>query len=222
MKIKFVLCHGWGYKKSFWDNLFKDQLQKYSTIILDIGYFQSPHLPKIEKEEDTLLIGIGHSSGLIHLSKYDARFDLLIGINSFVDFLGHFSPFYDLRLKELEHMIKAFKINPSITIKRFHNRCGREYEFLAEHLNRDLSLSHLELLKTSFSLQPQIPTLILSTKNDLVVPPEIIYYNFKDYSNVEVETLDMAYHVPSLYESTLLYSKILNFISSAYHKKTNR
>ncbi len=165
--MNFLLCHGWGFDSSFWQNL-TPLLAPHTVYTVDLGYFGNP---KPFPTSGTW-IGIGHSLGLIKLLQTRLTFSALIGLNSFLNFLGPFS-LHERREKELLKMIQSFEKDPEKTLASFYKMCGVDFQVTRDHINKALLLNDLKSLFVDYSeLLPPIPCLSLESKNDIIVPLE--------------------------------------------------
>ena len=211
----FIFCHGFGFNYHFWDNLASYFVNGKCTF-LDLGYFKEPSycIDTLEGE----IIGVGHSLGVLKLLKLQERFDCLIGLNGFVNFLGNDLCMRNKRQLELEILKKNFQKNPRITLKNFYKRCGvssfTQFAKL-EELDLEAVMSDLELLTLNFA-PPSIPMLIIAAKNDVIVPPEITHDNFPPYSNVEVDIIDKGQHGLGFLEASYVYKSIKEFVDERF------
>lgn len=210
----FVFCHGFGFDKSFWGNL-----APYFTVgkssFLDLGYFgEKSKMPIIEDGE--ILIGIGHSLGLTKLLNFNKKFNYLVGLNSFVDFCGNAPGLRDKRKEELELLQKLFVQDATRTLKRFYQRCGVDWDInkLAK-LNKDTALKDLESLLQGYELNNNTPMLIIGSRDDVIVPEEILQDNFSAYKNVTIEIMDFGKHGLGWLDADKIQKKIKKFIHYA-------
>ncbi len=204
MNYCFVFCHGWGFDYKFFQPLINEYFSQVPYHCLDLGYFGEENL---DLPEDSTFIGVGHSLGLIKLASLNVKFNALIGIQAFVNFLG-----FDLRLHkkrelELKAMIQHFQMDPVDTLISFHKRCGVNYNSF-NCLNKAKLMQDLELLTTSHQL-PHTPLLILGAMNDTIVSQELIYDNFN--KDVKVAMHSRGYHSLGLCEHHFVYEQIISF-----------
>ena len=212
--MQFVFCHGFGFDIHFWDHLVPYFSQKNCSFI-DLGYFKCPASP-LNFQEQTI-IGIGHSLGLLKLISMYENFNYLIGLNSFVNFLGNDQTLHGIRYRELTALKQSFTKNPVQTLKNFYKRCGvRQFvnQRMTSHLDLNLILSDLEFLKKDYALPP-IPTLILTSNDDSVVPKEIIEDNFLRPSSpqVQVDIIPNTQHGLGFKKPLEVYEKIMGFLN---------
>ena len=214
MKRCFVFCHGFGFDKSFWDHLipyFSHEL----FVCLDLGYFGEENKLQIENK-DTVLIGIGHSLGLLKLLALNRKFDYVIGLNGFVNFLGSDKSLHYQRDQELKALQEHFVLNPTLTLKNFYKRCNVPMDTKKlERINKERALNDLCSLSNNFSLPSEIKFLILGSRDDRVVPTSVLYDNFNGYSNVTLQFLGNGSHGLGFLEAPTVYQKIMDFVNDA-------
>lgn len=218
MKICFVFCHGFGFDKNFWNNL-TALFKKDFCVFLDLGYFEEKQdLPCLDC--NTILVGIGHSLGFTKLLKLKEKLDCLIGLNAFANFLGNNSNLYKKRYQELESMKNSFFKYPYLTLKRFYERCNVQYQSDSlSKLKREVLEKDFDDLFKAFYLKQNIPVLILGSRDDPVVPIEVIEDNFAFYNNVTVKLLDKGKHALGYLETKEVYERIKSFVYGIYQKK---
>jgi len=164
--MNFLLCHGWGFDASFWKNL-APHLAPHTFYTVDLGYFGNPN----PFPTSGTWIGVGHSLGLIKLLQTPLSFSAIIGLNSFLNFLGP-PLIHERRKKELQTMIQRFEKDPLNTIASFYKRCG-VLDAPNGTINKSLLLNDLKSLFFDYSnLLTSVPCLSLASKNDLIVPQE--------------------------------------------------
>lgn len=161
------------------------------------------------------VIGIGHSVGLSKLISMYSNFDYLIGLNSFVNFLGSDQIERKKRQKELNDLRLSFLKDPDSAIRNFYIRC--DIEELIEctdfsNLNRDLILSEFEWLQKEYKL-PEVPTLILSSNDDLVVPYTITSDNFSKQQYIKIDSIMNGGHALGFRKPLEVYRKIMSFLN---------
>ncbi|MGL9725289.1 MAG: hypothetical protein ACR5KV_00645 [Wolbachia sp.] len=92
---------------------------------MDLGYFGEENL---DLPEDSTFIGVGHSLGLIKLAYLNVEFNVLVGIQAFVNFFWILICGYTKKRKlELKAVIQRFQIDPMGTLTSFHKRCSVIY-----------------------------------------------------------------------------------------------
>ncbi|AXI24641.1 Pimelyl-[acyl-carrier protein] methyl ester esterase [Cardinium endosymbiont of Sogatella furcifera] len=215
MKPCFIFCHGWGFDHKFFEPLIKEYFSNLCCYCLDLGYFGKENL---RLPSNNTLIGVGHSLGFIKLISLKVKFTALIGIHAFINFLGFDSELHKKRKLELKTMIKHFQITPIDTLASFHKRCGINYD-ISNCLNKIKLMKDLELLTAAYPL-PDIPLLIIGSKNDTIVPTELVFDNFSKYVRVVVH--NEGYHSLGLYGRHFVHEQIISFvdgISESTHKE---
>lgn len=208
----FIFCHGFGFDHDFWNNLVPYFAQEKYTY-LDHEYLNKPTSFISENQEQ--IIGIGHSLGLLKLLQFYKNFDCLIGLNGFVNFLGNDLYLKNKRYLELELLKQHLIKNPIATLRAFYNRCGIPSfinKINKEELNLDLMLSELELLTLNLTPPASTPMLIITSKNDEIVPVEVVYDNFLPYPNAKLVVTDCGQHGLGFLEEHYVYKEIMSFI----------
>lgn len=208
----FVFCHGFGFDTQFWERIAPYFSQEKCSFI-DLGYFGN-------RVDNTYLcnqrvIGIGHSVGLSKLISMYSNFDYLIGLNSFVNFLGSDQIERKKRQKELNALRLSFLKDPDSAIRNFYIRC--DIEELIEctdfsNLNLDLILSEFEWLQKEYKL-PEVPTLILSSNDDLVLPHTITSNNFSKQQYIKIDSIMNGGHALGFRKPLEVYRKIMSFLN---------
>lgn len=210
----FVFCHGFGFDRHFWERIAPYFAQEKCSFI-DLGYFNNP----IESQylDNQGIIGIGHSIGLSKLISMYNNFDCLIGLNSFVDFLGSEQIVRAKRQRELNALRLSFLRDPQSTLKSFYLRCGAPDLIVANNfsnLNLDLILSDLQWLEKQHNL-PEAPTLLLSSDNDIVVPRSITLDHFSKQHWVKTDSIMQAGHALGFRKPVEVYEKIMTFLNDS-------
>lgn len=214
MKKCFVFCHGFGFDKSFWDNL-RPYFIEEECAYLDLGYFAEQDQFDLTKYKGRL-IGIGHSLGLIKLLNFYENFESLFGLNSFIDFLGNEEVLKIQRKCKLKFLMNQFNKSPFSALSNFYSNCGMprlNKEF--KYLNIARAREDLNLLTSQTILPKEIPLTIIGSKDDIIVPPELIYDNFRNYCNVSIDIMGEGKHALGFLQPRIIYEKIINS-SNAY------
>lgn len=207
----FVFCHGFGFDTHFWERIARFFTQQNCSFI-DLGYFNN----RIENQylDNQAIIGIGHSMGFSKLLSMYSNFDCLIGLNGFINFLGSDQAIYQRRQKELKALRSSFLKDPATTLKNFYLRCAAakliEYNDFS-NIKIDLMLSDLQWLQKKHKL-PDVPTLILSSDDDTIVPFSIIADNFRGQPWVKLDSIVDAGHALGFRKPKEVYEKIMSFL----------
>jgi len=209
----FVFCHGFAFDASYWHKM-RAQFKSHQVICLDLGYFGSKNSYDGSVIQDsTCVVGVGHSLGFIKLLQTSIRFNYLIGLNAFCNFLGKETSLRTRRTRELALLSRQFERSPMHAMQSFYRRTG------VSAFNPDwqaLNVAELEkalqelALPVHYSLN--IPSLIMATKNDPVVPPELVCDNFAACKPVDVEFLSTGAHGLGYVKSAYIYQRIKSFI----------
>lgn len=218
MNRLFIFCHGFGFDKSFWDNM-RPYYADQSCRFLDFGYFGPEDVTldiPLNIPHGTEVIGVGHSVGFLKLLKLDIKFDFLIGLNSFTNFLGSHLELRHVRGGELESLKRSLMKSPNSTLERFYLRCGAQSFKRASpdiHLNK--LVDDLELLKFDTTLPKHVKILILGSEDDMVVPKSIVqdsFFNQED--DVSLKFLSSGSHALGLLNSQRVYEAIEVFLNA--------
>jgi pimeloyl-[acyl-carrier protein] methyl ester esterase len=207
----FVFCHGFGFDIHFWEGI-APYFSKEKCSFIDLGYFNK----RIENQHlhNQAIIGIGHSIGLSKLLSMYSNFDCLIGLNGFINFLGLDQAIYKKRQTELKALRSGFLKDADTTLRNFYVRCGAaeliEYNDFS-NLDLDLILSDLQWLQKEYKL-PNVPTLILSSDDDIVVPHSITSDNFREQPWVKLDSIIDTGHALGFRKPEEVYEKIMSFL----------
>ena len=207
----FVFCHGFGFDVHFWERI-AEYFSKEKCSFINLGYFN--HREDAEFSHEQRIIGVGHSIGLSKLISMYRHFDCLIGLNSFINFLGSDPAIYKTRQKEVKALRSRFLKEPDFTLRRFYSRCGASALIECNDfskLNLDLILSDLQWLEKAYNL-PEVPTLILSADDDSVLPHTITSDNFSKQPWVKKESMMNAGHALGFKKPLEVYEKMMSFL----------
>jgi pimeloyl-[acyl-carrier protein] methyl ester esterase len=214
MNKYFIFCHGFGFDSTFWDNL-RPFFANYSCVFLDLGYFGNRRV-ELKIPPFTQVVGVGHSLGFMKLLNFDIKFDYIIGLNSFTNFLGNDLELRRARTIELERLRENLLKSPISTLERFYQRCG------ASSPNKDLSdiclerlTDDLEFLKSESKFQKDSKFLILSSEDDVVVPKELVQDNFEGFRReITLKFFPNGSHALGLLSPKSVYETIEGFINA--------
>lgn len=220
MKKIFIFCHGWGVDHTFWIPLAK-YFTEEQTIYLDLGYFGTTNINDLLKNtNNNIIIGIGHSMGLIKLLNLNVNFTAFIGIQSFINFLGFNQILNQQRKISLQQMEKNFIVNPKATLIAFHKKS----KYILNNINLLLQLNTKKLaddlinLYYYYKLPDNIPILILASLNDLIVPTALILDNFTNNPNIKIKIYKSGDHNLLLHHSKDIYKDIQSFLHETIKK----
>jgi pimeloyl-[acyl-carrier protein] methyl ester esterase len=194
--IKYLFCHGFGFAADYWKN-FSPLLTKGEANFIDLGYFNKRSDEDILQsygDNNSLKIGIGHSLGFMKLINSGIKFDLLIGINAFHDFLGP-AELYNQRKDEHTKLLEHFNKSPIPTLKNFYRRGGLKTPLdNLEVLSTTTLNEDLNFLLNHVALPQNIPILIINSLDDIIVPPALTLANFSGHKNVSLKLLKSGSH----------------------------
>ena len=138
---------------------------------------------------------------------------MLVGLQGFVHFLGGDQRVHSQRRPELDMFKEQFAKAPKRALQRFYRRCGvpASKEKL-ERLDEGRLLKDLESMSLKVKILSRVPMLIVGSKDDPVVPPELIYDNFVHHENVEISIIENGCHCLGYFEPQLVYRKTMDFV----------
>lgn len=209
MKYTLVLSHGFGMDPSLWQDLlpfFKKDLDIHDVILWDHGYFgrRVITIPKTG-----VLVGVGHSLGLAHLICSSVAWHALIGVNSFMSFVGFDPVLRARRMKELDYFEKTLWSDPERVLKQFYKKCG-----FAPHAQASLNMTHLRedfpMLREAHRFS--VPGHFLYEKEDRIVPLDIIQDNLKQAPHISFTECIGQTHVLPISDPELVYLRIKDFL----------
>jgi pimeloyl-[acyl-carrier protein] methyl ester esterase len=208
----FVFCHGFGFDSTFWKPL-QSFFSGMNTVYLDLGYFaKERNSVAMEDVESTDYIGIGHSLGLTKLLQLNIPFKQLIGLQGFVHFLGFDVQLQRRRRRELMNLTRQFIASPQSALGQFYQRTGVNF-YIPEtgFLNQSALLNDLHALEHPVKMTPDIPLLVLGSRDDKIVPPELIEDNFAHHAHVTIRLLNQGQHGLGHLEPNEVYQNIMHF-----------
>lgn len=212
MQETYVFCHGWGLDQHFWDPI-KSYFTLKRCIYLDLGYFGTQNLD-IPKNNNSF-IGIAHSLGLIKLLNLGIKFKAVIGIQSFINFLGHDILLSQKRKQELAVLEKSFLVNPKNCLSYFYkNNKLQNTKFNKAYINTTLLYRDLKILYNNFIIPNNLPLLIIGAINDLVVPVNLITDNFANHDNIDIIIHNNGHHNLCLDYGQNIYNNINTFLNN--------
>ena len=218
MNYHFIFCHGFGYTPAFWQPL-KNCFSNQECSFINLGYVsqqQEVSLPLTEKR----LIAIGHSLGTLKLAASGYKFFALIGLNSFNNFLGNNKEIFQQRTRELIFLQKSLERFPEKTLKDFYQRCGiKEFYNLCDfsQLNTKTLQQDLIFLKKP-QIFPKIPTLILNSLDDPIVPVQLTEDNFSPLPHLQLEYITGCRHNLGFEKAKEIKKKIIDFLDALHHR----
>ena len=191
----FIFAHGFGFSNQYWSNL--------------LPYFQKEEWCFFDSSQKQIYgkkyIGIGHSLGFAQLCSSGMKFECLIGLHGFLNFLGNQPALRAVRKRALDKMICDFQNDHINSLEKFHATCGYAFDSKNSGQNNIAPAStvpsKIDLLKTlhllndtfCFSHQPQ-KTVILGANDDKIVPISIQKDNFAHMPNISMKFVPTANH----------------------------
>lgn len=220
LKLSFVFCHGWGFNPHFWQPL-QACFKNTECHFINLGYEDGQDITPLSLlSPDVTYIGVGHSLGLTKLLKLPLQYRALIGLQAFVNFLGFDRDLHVKRRRAWSLMCQNFQICPQKTLDHFYQTC---FDSSQDQHASDLKLTlprferlnqDLQGLSDAHSLPCDIPTLILGTTHDKIVPPALIYDNFASVKNVHLDFYPADGHCLGYHHSIIVAEKIVDFVNN--------
>ena len=207
MNTGYIFSHGWAFDSSYWNNLLL-YFKNNKCIVLDQNYYTAEkNINPVKLDSNIHWIGIGHSLGLIKLLQKYPKLYAIVGLQAFSHFVGYNEKIRQRRLVELNLIKKNFTSNPLETVMKFNG-------YKKNSLNFDILLKDIDLLFQDHSnlVFNYIPTLILYTNDDQVVPTKIIYDNFANIQKIKLKQLPASQHKLGMYNSSQVANQIQDFI----------
>lgn len=211
MKGNLVLCHGFGFDSDYWDHLIP-YFSNYQIFNMNLGYYgkKTSSLPPMTSQKT---IGIGHSLGFLKLAQLNYEFDLLVGLNPFLNFMGRQKEIRRRRQLEFNMLKSNLKSSPEKTLEDFHMRCGAPFEKAKfEHLSlRDLT-QDLDFISYEHPLPKAKEIFLLASEDDPVVPKVITEDLMRPaFSHLKVEFLKTGSHALGCLNPDLVQKKIKGY-----------
>ncbi|MDR0351278.1 MAG: alpha/beta hydrolase [Puniceicoccales bacterium] len=183
-KYTLILAHGFGFDHGYWKNLIHQLDHR------NIKYLFFSHDLALDSQEK--YVGLGHSLGFATLSNSRINFHAMLGLQCFCNFLGQDEKLRRIRKPQLDEMVRALQHNPKTCLEQFYNSCGYQAKSNNSPELEKLS-AELQMLYEKFTPRP-IPTLIIGSTKDKIVPKSLIEDNFKNHANVTIKYLNCAGH----------------------------
>ena len=130
----FLLVHGWGFDRHFFDPLV-ECLPQFTCVTIDLGFTGNPIMPALDGEAPTL--AVGHSMGFMWLLRQKpAKWRGLVGINAFPRFTEteEYRPAQPVRVLEL--MQEQYFRKPDRATADFMSMCGNTEALKSFDTNR--------------------------------------------------------------------------------------
>ena len=215
--LQVVCCHGFAFDAQYWQVL-QAYFNSHRVLCMDLDYWQQGRrvTPADVSCSNLPVVGIGHSLGFIKLLQSGIRFDYLIGLNAFTCFLGFNSVLAVKRARELSLLSQQFVHAPQKTLRSFYQRTGVAVPGVNwSAMNFTRLADDLASLVQSVDELPPTPVLILASEDDPVVPPELIWDNFRATPHISVEMLAGGRHGLGYLQAPLVHQRIMSFIHAS-------
>ena len=196
--MTYLLCHGFGFNNSYWDNLIP---------LLDDEYEFFDANFKMSSEKN--YVGVGHSLGFLKLNNSGVNFRALVGLQGFLNFCGSEPGHRKILQKNLERMMKECEKNPTRFLKFFHKLCGHDRQFDLQNFSKENLINDLKIMRNSYK-HCGSPTLILGSHEDKIVEDMILKDNFENKKNIRLRYIDGVNH-------TLGFSKPKETVEAIRH-----
>lgn len=207
-----IFCHGWASHPNFWNNL-KEYFLDIPCIFWDLGYFSPINCSLPNNQELSEWVGIGHSLGFLKLLQSSLPLKTFIGIQGFINFIGHHPDLQKIRRKELSSMLYHFKYESIKVVSAFQKRCELPVIGSNTDLNIDILLSDLLLLEKDYaSLVPNRPFLLFGSQKDIIVTPDLLKDNFARNPNARLVMHENANHNLGFQDGKFIYENVRKFM----------
>lgn len=206
-----VFCHGFAFDKNFWKELAPYFNDEYCCLFWNLGYFDDAEYP-IPPEDAQEVIVIGHSYGLIKLLEAPFRKDAIISIQGFINFFGFGEWLKSVRIQEWKRMYSNFIENHTKALLRIYKLSKLKKVCI---LKQNINISNLEKdlnALTKVCNLPDLPTLVLGSENDLIVPAQLLEDNFLMRKKVKIVFNNRGGHGLGLEEAEFVYKEIRTFL----------
>jgi pimeloyl-[acyl-carrier protein] methyl ester esterase len=210
MKKHFVFCHGWGFDNNFWQPLLS-YFDPKITSLWNLGYIGERNIA-LPINGNQHLIGIAHSFGLINFIPFAHHFSAIIGLQSFINFLGNDSIIYNKQKIKWQIMLNRFTENPEKTLQMFYKKSGTDFNQIEYKLiNIQRLKEDLIAMSQNYHL-PNLPILIIANKNDKIITLDLIKDNFTQ-NNIKLIVNPFEGHSLKSQNTDLIYEQIMSFLN---------
>lgn len=202
ISLSYTFVHGFGCSSSFWDRIVSTF--PFPFTVWERGYYGKEESTEVIASE--YRIGIGHSLGLVHLLCSDIPFDMYIGVQSFIDFLGVSE--YARRKESLDTMYSNLMKNTQGTLIGFCKQGGLRYSRESRINEKRLYSDFLMLYERFYEKSKNKKIVLIGTQDDPIVPLELIADNFP---NMNIHIAPNAKHALGYLEYEYLKQYCLSF-----------
>ncbi len=158
-------------------------------------------------------IGIGHSLGFMKLWKECPHMEYFVGLNAFTHFCGRDATLHVRRVSEYDAFMHSFHGNPLRTLQRFYGRCGMKMASEEmTHMNAPEIMEDLMLLAHPITLRDDKKILVINSRDDQVVPPDLTEDNFAG-THVQLHYFLTGAHGLGFVHAEAVAKIILDFLS---------
>lgn len=219
-----VLCHGWGMSPDYWQPLL-EHFPNTPTFVWDCGYYAPDSLAVIKPlpssdTSNTHWLAVGHSFGVVQMLQSGFAFDGIIGLQSFLNFLGDDTTVASQK-KGLSVMQKQFEKDPEALMKGFYKSCQLPEAFQPDAKQANAARLGVDLaaLETDYSSLAEtygdLPSLWLASENDAIVPPAVVSATVTEWPGLaDLKTYSRGGHALHCHHPLWVAEQILSFASS--------
>lgn len=204
MNIVYYFAPGFGFNAQYWKHL-KPYFGLGNCFDLD-------DLHALQQDTPVRRIGIGHSLGFLKLITSSIKFDGLIGLQAFNAFLGWDHSLHQKRTKIYRAFKHNFYKNTQETMRSFYKSSGINDNGVY-HTNLMHLSDEMDVLGHGFEMASNIPTLILGSLRDEIVPEALIYDNFQDMPKTSIKFDNSCYHGMGYLNANWVFQQIQQFIN---------
>ncbi len=206
--VVFVLQSGFAIGNWYWDNFIQNMLCDCEYAYLD-NFNQSIY------DADCVFVGVGHSLGFAKLiSAKNINFDILVGIQAFVNFCGFDARLRTVRMNALDAMRNQYLARGTDVIYEFYDICGISDMKSMFHETAPLeTLNDFDMLYRSYKIPVNTMTIILHSDQDDIVPKSVIQDNFAGISGVNIFHVEHDMHNLGYEKSDTIFSIIYEIVN---------
>lgn len=197
--MTYLLCSGFGFDSGYWKNLIP---------LLDSEYEFFDSSFRVSERKD--YVGIGHSLGFLKLNNSEIKFRALVGLQGFLNFCSSEPSRNSFLQKNLNRMMINCERDTERFLEFFRKLCGYEGE-VEKKFSKEELLKDLESMKYSYE-HCGVPTLIIGSKQDKVVEPQILQDNFSNNHSIQLKYIDEVNHTLGFSKAEEVFQLIQAFL----------